>query len=464
VSSPSQPPAPKIPRFETVDEMLRVAVVSEVRAKHAVGGLKLEDVAREIAGRPHVLLDGAVATVSERSVFRYWAAFRSLGWEGLRTRRHPNRPVGAALPPGLVDFLVAERKLDRYASLPELLRRAVAKQVLAADQAVDRTTVWRFFKASGLPVRRVPGKAEVDARRWAYPHRMMMVLCDGKHFRAGARKLRRVALFFLDDATRRGLTVVVGTSESARLFLRGLRKLVLRVGLCDVLYLDKGPGFNCADTHDACLQLEICFIHGRAAYPEGHGKIEKFNQTASTFVLRGLTAPEVDPECAALELRLEHFLDRQYNLKVHESLDGLTPLARWDADTRALRFPESEQVLDDKLVVTESRAVSNDNIVPVGGVDYEVPRGHAETRIDVRRNLVSGALFVQHDGHLVQLHPVDLAANAIALRARPKAPAPDDDEGCPRTAASIAFERDFGPVLGPDGGCLPPNPKPGDDP
>jgi len=463
VSSPSQPPSPKIPRFETVDELLRVAVVSEVRAK-LLGGLPLEDAAAAVAGHPHVLLDGTVDTVSVRSVFRYFAAFRSQGWEGLRTRRHPKRPVGASLPPSLVDFLIAERKLDRNASLPELLRRAVERQILVADQAIDRTTVWRFFKASGLPVRRVPGKAEIDARRWAYPHRMMMVLCDGKHFRAGPCRLRRVALFFLDDATRRGLTVVVGTSESTRLFLRGLRKLILRVGLCDVLYLDKGPGFISDDTHEACRLLDLCFIHGRAAYPQGHGAIEKFNQTASSFVLRGLTAPHVDPECAALELRLEHFLDRQYNLRPHEFLEGLAPLARWDADTRALRFPESEQAVDDKLVVTESRSVSADNVLPVDGVDYEVPRGHAKTSIDVRRNLISGALFVQHDGHLVQLHPVDLAANAIARRASPKAPAPNDDEGCPRTAAAIAFERDFGPVLGPDGGCLPPNPKTGDDP
>lgn len=464
MSEPVKPSSPKIPRFDTVDEMKRVTVVDQVRAKHVLGGRQLEDVAEEIAREPHLLFDGTVAMVSERSVFRYFSAFRSRGWEGLRTRRAPARPVGAVLPPDLVRFLREERKVDRYASIPELLRRAVATHVIAADQAIDRTTVWRFFKVSGLPVRHVPGKAEVDSRRWAYPHRLMMVLSDGKHFRAGASKVRRVALFFLDDATRRGLTAVVGTSENPRLFLRGLRKLILRFGLCDALFLDKGPGFNCGDTHHACLQLGVCFIHGRSAYPEGHGKIEKFNQTAGSFVLRGLTAADVDPDCAALELRLEHFLDRQYNLRPHESLDQLAPLARWDADTRALRFPESERALDDALVVTESRAVTKDNIVPVDSVDYEVPRGHAQTRIDVRRNLVSGELHVLHDGHLVRLHPVDLAANAVALRAAPKAPAPDDDEGCPRTAAAIAFERDCGPVIGPDGDCPPLNPKTGDDP
>jgi hypothetical protein len=41
-------------------------------------------------------------------------------------------------------------------------------------------------------------------------------------------------------------------------------------------------------------------------------------------------------------------------------------------------------------------------------------------------------------------------------RAR-RPPAADDDEGCPRTAASVAFARDFGSVVGPDGGYLPVN-------
>lgn len=464
MSDLGKPPSSMIPRYETVDEMLRVMVVSEVRAK-ILGGMKLEDAVVAVAGHPHVLFDGTAETVCQRSVFRYYAAFRDHGWEGLQTRRGTARPVGAVLPKDLVDFLREERKLDRYASIPEMLRRAVAREIIAADQAIDRTTVWRFFKANGLPVRHVPSKKEIDSRRWSYPHRMMLVLADGKQFRAGASKVRRVAIFFLDDATRRGLAVVVGSAgENSRLFLRGLRKLVLRYGISDILYLDQGPGFISADTHYACTRLHIDFIHGTKAYPEGHGKIEKFNQTAGSFVLRGLTSPQVDPDCAALELRLEHFLDQQYNLHPHESLDLNTPLARWDSDSRALRFPESERALDQAMVITESRAVSNDNVIPFNSINYEVPRGHARTRIDVRRNLISGELFVLHDGHLVQLHPVNLAANAIAARASPKSPSPNDDEGCPMTAAAIAFNRDCSPVLDADGGCLPFTPKPGVEP
>jgi transposase InsO family protein len=451
------PPGADIPAFKTVDEFLRVAVVSEVRAK-LTAGQRLDEVVLELSSRPHALLDGTSTKVSARSVYRWYAAFKRDGWNGLRAKRRPKGLLASlSLPKDLLVFMEAEKKLDRYASVPELLRRARERGVLDPEQPVHRVTAWRAAKALGLPSRRVPAKQEIDSRRFSYPHRLMMVLADGKHFRAGAERLKRVALFFLDDCTRRGLTVAVGTSESTRVFLRGLKKVIAKVGLFDALFLDNGGAFDSADTRQACLLLGIHLVYGTPAYPEGHGKIERFNQTASSFVLRGLAgAAEVDPACAALELRLEHFLEGQYNRNPHEALGLKTPLATWDADPRPLRFPDSMKSLDDVLVVTESRAVSKDNVVPVDGVDYEVPRGHARTRIDVRRNLVTGELFVLHDGRMVQLHPVDVVGNATDRRARPPSPTPDDDEGCPRTAASIAFQRDFSPVVGPDGGFLPP--------
>lgn len=450
---PKSPPPELSPL--SPDERLRCQVIAELRSK-LDGGKSLEESVAEIAGRTHFIIQtGDATTVTVRSIYRWYSRFKAKGWPGLRTGRSQTPRVYPALPARLLDFLREEKKLDRYASVPELLRRARELDVVGVDESFNRVTVWRACKRLGLPLRRIPGKREIDSRRFAYPHRMMMVLADGKHFRASPRRTKRLALFFLDDASRKGLTCVVGTSENTRLFLRGLHKAIGKCGLMDSLFLDNGPGFKSDDTARACQALHINLILGTAAYPEGHGKIERFNQTAVAAVLRGLCAADVDDACDALELRLEHFLLHQYNLRPHEALEQRTPQARWDADSRALRFPESEQALRDALVVTEVRKVSNDNIVPVDGVAFEVPRGHASTSLGVRRNLLSGELSVLHDGRLVQLHPVDLAANAIARRAAPTAPAPDDDEGTPRTAASLAFARAHGSAVGPDGGFLP---------
>jgi putative transposase len=442
--------SPRTPLVLSPEALFRYQIVSAVKARE-LSGQGMDAAVREVAAQHHQTIAGEHKTAAVRSIYRWLAELDRDGPSGIETAQ-PERVISLALPEPLIDFLTTEKGEDRYASVPELIRRARVRGVIGPDERVDRTSVWRACVRLGLPLRRVPAKHEADQRRFAYPHRMMMVLADGKHFRAGVRRAKRVAVFFLDDATRFALGVVVGTAESVELFLRGLHRVLRRFGFMDIVFLDRGPGFKADDTAAACRRLEIRLVLGTAGYPEGHGKIEKFNQTAQAQVLRGFPgAADVDADCGALELRLSHFLDHGYNQQPHEALDGQTPLARFEADTRALRFPADDADLAGRFVVAETRKVSNDHVVSYDGIAYEVPRGHAGTDITVWRHLLSGALSVVHDGRLVTLAPVDLAQNAVARRALPSAPTPDDDERAPQTAAQLAFARDFAPVVGPDG-------------
>jgi putative transposase len=451
------PPVPRSP-----EALFRYQVVAKVLARTKAGE-SLAGAVRAIAAQQHFdPRSRKLRTVSSRSVYRWVADYQEADIAGLEPATR-GAAASRVLSEELLSFARAEKELDARASAPELLRRARQRGIVPSDLEIDRSTFWRACRRLGLPMRRVHTLRDTDMRRFAYPHRMMMTLADGKHFRAGPRFTRRVALFFLDDATRHGLDVTVGPTENTALFLRCLHLVVRRFGLMDVVFLDNGSGFISGDTVTVVAALPSMLIHGTEAYPEGHGKIERFNQTALDQLLRSLSgAPEVDDDCGALELRLRHFLHRQYNQQPHESLDGQTPAARWDADERPLRFhPGGEGELRAKFVVTDERTVSKDNVLSFDGVAYEVPRGHAGQQLLVHHQLLDGAVLVQHESRFVRLHPVDLAANAVSRRARPgpppsERPAPGEPGGPPpaRSAATLAFERDFGPLVGPDGGFL----------
>jgi len=234
--------------------------------------------------------------------------------------------------------------------------------------------------------------------------------------------------------------------------LRGLHETLLRYGLMLALFLDRGPGFISDDTTAVLAKLGVRLILGTAGYPEGHGKIERFNRTLLARELRGLDGhAEVDPNPAALTLRLGHWLEHVYNHHPHEGLGGQSPDQRWSADTRPLVFPASREVLEASFLLTHRRRVSADNIVSYKGVAYEVPRGHAGQKITLTRHLLEGDhLSVLHEGRSVVLHPVDLEANAYARRARPDTQ-PPEPPSAPTTAAHRAFQADFDPIVGPDG-------------
>ena len=442
-----RPPPPVAPSDTA---LFRYFVLGQVESLVASGWTP-GTAARAVVEREHLRLDGRLVRVSLRTIQRWRAAFAKGGIEALAPQGRVRTETSVVLPTELVDFLRAEKERDPRASVPEVLRRARERRIVGSDAPIDRTTLWRACRRMELPTRRRRHKNEADTRRFAYPHRMQCVLCDGKHFRAGAAGLKRVALFYLDDATRYLLAVVVCTSESTDAFLDGLHRLVRQHGLMELFYLDGGPGFISDDTLAVVGALGAWLVHGRSRYPQGHGKIEKFHQTAFEQALRALTGPGTDPDCAALELRLRHFVER-YNDTPHESLGKDTPRKRWDADTRSLRFPTDEADLERRFVVREARTVSNDHVIRHGGRLWEAPRGLARQRIEIHRNTLSGDLFVLHRGVMVRLHELDAAANATDRRGYAKDDQPLPQEGVPTTAASLAFQRDYAPIVGKDGG------------
>jgi transposase InsO family protein len=454
------------PRTLLLDEEVcfRYRLVSAVLAL-TLGGTAKQAAVCAVAAAVQVDEAGQPRTVSERTLYRWLADYAERGLAGLPRQPRPRASASVALPAGLLAFLAAERERDRDASIPELLLRAQAENVIGSARAVDRTTVWRAMQRAGLPTRprRIP--PDTDQRRFRYPSRMQMVLCDFKHFRAGARRARRAAIYLLDDATRFGLDVVVTTSEQPAAALLLLHQALGHHGLLDLLYWDRGSAFRDEDVLAVCAQLGLHVIFGRRRYPEGHGAIERFNRSAKARVLRSLNgAPTVDPDCAALTLRLRHDLHEIYNHLPHEALDGDSPYQRFHADPRPLRPAPSAAWLREAFTVSLERRVTNDHIVPVGSRDYEVPRGLAGERVRLYRRLLectpdTDALYLVHDDHLVRLHPVDLAANARDRRGPRHGVDPDDVFPVPSPSASQrAFDRALPGMLGPDGGYPEPQP------
>jgi transposase InsO family protein len=207
------------------------------------------------------------------------------------------------------------------------------------------------------------------------------------------------------------------------------------------------------DAIDVLRKLEVLFIHGAPGYPQGRGKIERFNRTAFEQAIRFFNAnPEVDADCRSLEQRLRHYIRNQYARDPHESLENKCPLDCFQSDPRALRFAQNMKELQEAFVLHTIRRVSFDNVISLNGVGYEVPRGHAGARIELHRNVLDDSVRMVHQGQLVRIMPVDLHANARDSRANGYR---DDEESHPlppKSYSQIAFEKDFKPVVDAQGG------------
>jgi hypothetical protein len=139
-----------------------------------------------------------------------------------------------------------------------------------------------------------------------------------------------------------------------------------------------------------------------------------------------------------------------YNHTPHESLGGQTPAQRFHQDTRPLHFPEDRNWLDDCFLISFERRVSTDNVISFDGVFFEVPRGYAGHRIRLWRHLLDESVSMIHQGGRLFVHPVDVKANAYSKRAR-ETKSPPKTIHPVHTAATLRFQSDFAPIVGPDG-------------
>lgn len=439
--------------IEIDDEALfRFRIVSAVEALTAQGFGKT-DAVRRVADLRHEDGKGG-RRLTERTIWRYLRAFERDAIAGLRRADRRLERGSTVLPRALLDFVAEQRAgcqakdlpPDTLASIPELIERARLRGVIAPEQHIDRTTLWRAMRRDGVQTKRLRQPKARDQRRFEHAQRLQVILVDGKHFRAGASGYKRVAIYFLDDCTRMGLHVSVATSEQADVVIHGLHDVLRRYGRVDCVYLDHGSAFTANAVARVCASLKIALVHGEIAYPAGRGKIERFNRTAIARILRSLRAPDVDPDLGALELRLRHDLFQVYNHRPHARLPAKqTPHQRFhDPEQRSLR-PVDEHSLRRHFVVSFERTVSADHIISVDGVHYEVPLGLSHQKIEITRHLLErdeagrNVLSVVHGGERVRICEVDLHANAH--RERPT-----------KSASAMQFERDHGSMLGPDGG------------
>ncbi len=434
-----------------VEAFFRYQVISQVLSRMAAGQVLSEAVKATVG--IHICTEGKQRDVKKRSIYRWYKAYREQGFNGLMPVTRRKTEDSTVLSRSLLDFFVEQKKDDPLVSVPELIRRGEILGHIQPGESVNRVTVWRALNRKGLDTSHRKSKKNRDSRRFAFPHRMDMVLCDGKHFRAGVNNLKRVALFFIDDCTRKVLHVVVGTSETTQLFLHGFYETIMKVGFMSALFVDRGSGFTSHDAVDVLRKLDVLFIHGSKGYPEARGKIERFNRTAWDQCIRFFAGnPEIDADCRSLKQRLLHYLDYQYAETPHESLGGQKPSYCFENDSRALRFAESIDHLRQKFVLHITRRVSFDNVVGFDGIKYEVPTGYAGTWITLHRNMLDESIRIAHHGKLIRLFPVDLNRNAHDKRATGHC---DDEEPKPlppKSCSQIAYERDFAPIVDPDGG------------
>lgn len=358
-------------------------------------------------------------TFSVPTMLRWLRRYRAQGLAGLEpvSRR---RGDGLALTDEQRQLLLEIRRQHPAVAASTILQTLELDGRLESGQ-VSAQTVRRLYRRHGLSRRaRAQQTLPGERRRWEAEHVGELWhadVCHGRTLVVGDRRIPVRIHALMDDKSRYVMALRVLSHEREVGMLDLLLEAIRLYGAPTRLYLDNGPTYRGEALETACGRLGIGLGHAKAYDPQARGKMERFWRTLRQGCLDVMGTQS---SLHDIQVRVSSFLSMRYHKAAHASLVGRSPSQVWG--TRSL-VSRTEEALEDALTVRGTRRIRKDCTLTVGNVDWELVDAFlAGQRVTVARTLADPqrAPWVEHDGRVFDLRPVDPVANGKRKRRRPK--------------------------------------------
>lgn len=324
--------------------------------------------------------------VSERTLRRYLAKYRELGFSGLKPKGKGNRQSKAIAPELLEQAILLRR---------EVPSRSVAQiiQILewegkAKPGEIKRATLQEKLSEQGYSSRQMRMYTEggVASRRFQHRYRNQLIHSDIKYgpylpIGPGATKSQVFLVTFLDDATRFVLHGAFYPSLDQAIVEDCFRNVIQKWGAPEAAYFDNGKQYRTKWMARTCSKLGIRLLYAKPYSPEATGKVEKFNRTVDAFLRE--CALEKPKTLERLNELFQIWLSECYQNKPHTALkNNLSPEAAFKSDSHPLRFIEPD-VLANAFLHCETRKVDKSGCISFMSKKYEVGLNFIGCTVDV---------------------------------------------------------------------------------
>ena len=331
--------------------------------------------------------------VCARTIRNYVAWYKKSGAARLllyRPRPPAQRIEDQALQAKILD-LIDERPTRSVRQLRALLS-CIADYKEKINRISNRT-IYRFLQEKGLTKKKRYIMACAGSRTCYHQFEASQSLAlvqgdarDGIWIVLPDGKKRKTYLFvWLDDHSRKILYAEYYWDEKLPRMEDSFKKMTLRWGLAEKIYLDNGHVYSAKHFAWLLAQLEIKKIHHKPYAAYCKGKLEAWNKTAlyefqQEAQLAGMSSLE------ELNTALWAWIDMVYNLRKHSST-GEVPNKRFqDGLPREVRRVTDLQWFNNLFLMRESRTVNKYGKIKLFGNQYRVKDIAHGTVVEVRFN------------------------------------------------------------------------------
>jgi putative transposase len=404
--------------------LFRLSVLGPLASRDRFERGELKKIIRSLAQQSYEIPSSTHHHLSEKTIENWYYLWKRGGIDALVPKKRTDSGK-TKIDEKLKKAILLCKNENKKRSISQI-KRILEISGIAALGELSRSSVHRFLKSLGLSRCMGDDKEPIEHRAFCAQYAGDIWYGDVLHGPAVpvGKTLRKVFLVSLmDDASRLISHSAFCLGETALDIECVLKQAVLKRGLPKKLVVDNGSAYRAGSLQGICALLEVRLIYCRPYAPEGKGKLERWHRVIRETFLNELDTRQLR-DLSDLNARLWAWVENEYHKKPHSSLEGLTPLQRWQKDLIHIRpLGSFSEKLEEIFYHRHKRKVRKDGTISFSGQCFEVPyelsgrsvvlvvSPHDEKAIRVESE--AGAV-------LGAVTPLDAIANINRDRSRPR--------------------------------------------
>lgn len=394
--------------------LMRYSVIAPIISGLQENYPSLDAFYRDASNKGVIAPDGELKHFSPATIERWYRNYKHGGFDTLI----PEGRADAGQTRKLDDELQEQIKYLKT-NYPRMSASAIYRQLQhngsIKSKDVSESTVNRFINQLAIDLKT---STKPDMRRYERPH-INEVWCGdssvGPYLKTDDGKKHKVYIIALiDDASRFIVGIDVFFNDNFVNLMSVIRSAVAKYGRPQMFNFDNGSSYKNKQMELLAARIGSVLHYDQPYTPTQKAKIERWFRTMK------------DQWMACLDIRDFHSLDelrgnllayvQKYNQSPHSSLKGMSPQDRYFSEPNLFHRLSDEEIDHDFLLEIERR-VSQDSVVVIDHVEYEVDCRFAKQHIKLRYSPDLNSIFiVEADGTLTPIRLLNKTENAFVKR------------------------------------------------
>ena len=356
-------------------------------------------------------IDGSDIVVSPSSIERWYYKYKKNGFDGLIPKGRSDCGKSRKIDNDIIHIIHEYAKKYRRMNAKGIYNALIQDNKIKANEVSYATVNRIFVKFKNLPDENIKQMLRYECEYandvWCADSSFGLYLYENN------KKTKLVIIAFIDDASRLVTSCKVFDSDNISNLLCTYKDAIEKYGVPKVLNLDNGSNYRSSAFSLVNAKLGVGIHYDPPRTPQSKAKAERFFRTLKDQWMASIEFHDFK-SISEYQKSLDEYV-KKYNNTVHSSLNGLSPVIRYQKNIEVINHIDKEKI-DNYFLLEITRKATFDAIVKINEIAFQLPPKFSNRKVQLQYSTDLNNVYVIDEDKKIAVSKVDKIANSKIKR------------------------------------------------